>query len=180
MLVGLGPVAAQGGPGSTGSDGSDTSGDYKAGEILVKFKAGASILSANALLDHLAAKLPVSRWQRDLTDSTVTRNVGVPFAHTLIALKSLQKGLGKLILNEEALRDDLEANWAVVAEAIQTILRREGYPRPYEALKDFTRTHAKIDRQAITEFIESLEVPRPLKEELLRITPESYTGIIAF
>jgi adenylosuccinate lyase len=135
---------------------------------------------ANALLEHLAAKLPISRLQRDLTDSTVTRNVGVPLAHTLIALKSLQKGLGKLILNEEALRDDLEANWAVVAEAIQTILRREGYPRPYEALKDFTRTHAKIDRQAITEFIESLEVPRPLKEELLRITPESYTGIISF
>jgi len=135
---------------------------------------------ANALLEHLAAKLPISRLQRDLTDSTVTRNVGVPFAHTLIALKSLQKGLTKLILNEEALRDDLEANWAVVAEAIQTILRREGYPRPYEALKDFTRAHAKIDRQAITEFIESLEVPRPLKEELLRITPESYTGIISF
>ncbi len=135
---------------------------------------------ANALLEHLAAKLPISRLQRDLTDSTVSRNVGMPFAHTLIALISLQKGLGKLILNAEALRCDLEANWAVVAEAIQTILRREGYPRPYEALKNFTRTHAKIDRQAITEFIESLDVPRPLKDELLRITPESYTGIISF
>ncbi len=135
---------------------------------------------ANALLEHLAAKLPISRLQRDLTDSTVTRNVGVPFAHTLIALKSLQKGLGKLILNEEALRSDLEANWAVVAEAIQTILRREGYPRPYEALKELTRTHARIDRQAIADFIESLDVPRPVKEELLRIAPENYTGIICF
>lgn len=135
---------------------------------------------ANALLEHLAAKLPISRLQRDLTDSTVTRNVGVPFAHTLIALTSLQKGLGKLILNEEAIRSDLEANWAVVAEAIQTILRREGYPRPYEALKDFTRTHAKIDRQVIAEFIESLDISRPVKEELLKITPESYTGIISF
>jgi adenylosuccinate lyase len=135
---------------------------------------------ANALLEHLAAKLPISRLQRDLTDSTVTRNVGVPFAHTLIALTSLQKGLGKLILNEEAVRSDLEANWAVVAEAIQTILRREGYPRPYEALKDFTRTHAKIDRQAIAEFIESLDISRSVKEELLKITPESYTGIISF
>jgi adenylosuccinate lyase len=135
---------------------------------------------ANALLEHLASKLPVSRLQRDLTDSTVTRNVGVPFAHSLIAFKSLQKGLGKLILNEEAIRADLEANWAVVAEAIQTILRREGYPRPYEALKDFARTHAKIDRQAITEFIESLDVSRPVKEELLTITPQNYTGVISF
>lgn len=135
---------------------------------------------ANALLEHLAAKLPISRLQRDLTDSTVTRNVGVPLAHTLIALKSLQKGLRKLILNEEAIRADLEANWAVVAEAIQTILRREGYPLPYEALKEFARTHAKIDRQAVTEFIESLDISRPVKEELLKITPENYTGVISF
>ncbi|MFO7708455.1 MAG: adenylosuccinate lyase [Desulfobacterales bacterium] len=135
---------------------------------------------ANALLEHLAAKLPVSRLQRDLTDSTVTRNVGVPLAHTLIALKSLRKGLGKLILNEEAIRFDLEANWAVVTEAIQTILRREGYPRPYEALKDFTRTHAKIDRKNIADFIESLDVSRPVKDELLKITPENYIGIISF
>jgi adenylosuccinate lyase len=135
---------------------------------------------ANALLAHLAAKLPISRLQRDLTDSTVTRTIGVPFAHTLIALKSLQKGLAKLILNEEAIRSDLEANWAVVAEAIQTILRREGYPRPYEALKELTRTNVKIDRQAIADFIESLDVSRAVKEELLAITPETYTGVVSF
>ncbi len=135
---------------------------------------------ANALLEHLAAKLPISRLQRDLTDSTVTRILGVPFAHTLIALKSLHKGLEKLILNEEAIRCDLEANWAVVAEAIQTILRREGYPRPYEALKELTRTNAKIDRQAIADFIETLEIPRAVKDELLAITPENYTGVISF
>lgn len=135
---------------------------------------------ANALLVHLAAKLPVSRLQRDLTDSTVTRTIGVPFAHTLIALKSLQKGLAKLILNEEAIRSDLEANWAVVAEAIQTILRREGYSRPYEALKELTRTNAKIDRQAIADFIERLDIARPVKDELLAITPETYTGVVSF
>jgi adenylosuccinate lyase len=135
---------------------------------------------ANALLEHLAAKLPISRLQRDLTDSTVIRNLGVPLAHMLIALKSLSKGLGKLILNEEAVRADLEDNWAVVAEAIQTILRREGYPKPYEALKDLTRTHARMNRETMAQFVESLDVSREVKEELRRITPENYTGIIAF
>jgi adenylosuccinate lyase len=135
---------------------------------------------ANALLEHLSAKLPISRLQRYLTDSTVIRNIGVPLAHMLIALKSLMKGLGKLILNEEAIRADLEANWAVVAEAIQTILRREGYPKPYEALKDLTRTHARMSRESIAQFIESLDVSRKVKDELLQITPENYTGIIAF
>ncbi len=135
---------------------------------------------ANAFLEHLAAKLPVSRLQRDLTDSTVIRNLGVPLAHMLIALKSLSKGLGKLILNEEAVRDDLEANWAVVAEAIQTILRREGYPQPYEALKGFTRTHARMNRETMAQFVESLDVSREVKDELRRVTPDNYTGIIAF
>jgi adenylosuccinate lyase len=135
---------------------------------------------ANALLEHLASKLPISRLQRDLTDSTVTRNIGVPLAHTLIALKSLVKGLGKLILNAEAIRADLEDNWAVVAEAIQTILRREGYPNPYEALKELTRTHAKITKNAIATFIESLDVSGAVKDELLNVTPENYTGIIHF
>jgi adenylosuccinate lyase len=135
---------------------------------------------ANAFLQHLAAKLPVSRLQRDLTDSTVIRNLGVPLAHMLIALKSLSKGLGKLILNEEAVRDDLEANWAVVAEAIQTILRREGYPQPYEALKGFTRTHARMNRETMAQFVESLDVSREVKDELRRVTPDNYTGIIAF
>jgi adenylosuccinate lyase len=135
---------------------------------------------ANALLEHLAAKLPISRLQRDLTDSTVIRNIGVPLAHMLIALKSLRKGLGKLILNEAAIRADLENNWAVVAEAIQTILRREGYAKPYEALKDLTRTHARMTRETMAEFIESLEVSQAVKDELLKITPENYTGIIAF
>lgn len=135
---------------------------------------------ANAFLEHLAAKLPVSRLQRDLTDSTVIRNLGVPLAHMLIALKSLSKGLGKLILNEEAVRDDLEDNWAVVAEAIQTILRREGYPKPYEALKDFTRTHARMNRETMAQFVESLDVSREVKDELRRVAPDNYTGIIAF
>ena len=135
---------------------------------------------ANALLEHLAAKLPISRLQRDLTDSTVIRNIGVPLAHTLVALKSLLKGLGKLILNEPAIRADLEDNWAVVAEAIQTILRREGFPKPYEALLTLTRTHAKMTRETIAAFIESLDVARSVKDELLKITPQSYTGIIGF
>jgi adenylosuccinate lyase len=135
---------------------------------------------ANALLEHLAAKLPISRLQRDLTDSTVIRNIGLPLAHTLIALKSLLKGLGKLILNEPAIRADLEDNWAVVAEALQTILRREGYPKPYEALLGLTRTHAKMTRETIAAFIEALDVPRSVKEELLKVTPENYTGIISF
>jgi adenylosuccinate lyase len=135
---------------------------------------------ANALLEHLASKLPISRLQRDLTDSTVLRNLGVPLAHMLIALKSLSKGLGKLILNAEAIRADLEENWAVVAEAIQTILRREGYPQPYEALKDLTRTHAKMNRESIAQFIESLDVADAVKAELRKITPDNYTGITAF
>ena len=132
---------------------------------------------ANALLEHLAAKLPVSRLQRDLTDSTVTRNIGVPLAHTLIALKSLKRGLDKLILNEDKLSADLEANWAVVAEAIQTILRREGYPKPYEALLALTRTHEAIDRAAIATFIDALQVTDAVKKELQAITPHNYTGI---
>ncbi len=132
---------------------------------------------ANAIFEHLSAKLPVSRLQRDLTDSTVTRNIGVPLAHTLIALKSLLKGLNKLILNEEVIRTDLQNNWAVVAEAIQTILRREGYPRPYEALKALTRTHLRIDQKAIADFIKTLDISETVKEELIKITPENYTGI---
>jgi adenylosuccinate lyase len=135
---------------------------------------------ANALLEHLSAKLPISRLQRDLTDSTVTRNIGVPLGHTLIALKSLKRGLDKLILNEDALKKDLNNNWAVVAEGIQTILRREGYPNPYEALLAFTRTHAAIDQAAIVAFVGTLDVAEHVKKELLAITPESYTGIHDF
>ncbi len=135
---------------------------------------------ANAIFSHLAAKLPISRLQRDLTDSTVIRNIGVPIAHTLIGLNSLAKGLDKLILNQAAIADDLERNWAVVAEAIQTILRREGYPEPYEALKDLTRTHVTIDRQAIADFIATLAVPEAVRAELRRITPGNYTGILPF
>lgn len=132
---------------------------------------------ANAILDHLSNKLPVSRLQRDLTDSTVLRNIGMPLAHGVIALKSLQKGLGKLLLNEEALQADLENNWAVVAEAIQTILRREQYPNPYEALKELTRTNTHINRQAIRDFIDQLEVSDEVKEEMREITPQNYLGI---
>jgi adenylosuccinate lyase len=132
---------------------------------------------ANAVLEHLAAKLPVSRLQRDLTDSTVARNIGVPLGHTLIALKSLQRGLDKLVLNEDKLHADLEDNWAVVAEAIQTILRREGYPKPYEALLALTRTHEAIDQTAIAAFIDALEVAEAVKKELRAITPHNYTGI---
>jgi adenylosuccinate lyase len=135
---------------------------------------------ANAVLEHLAAKLPISRLQRDLTDSTVTRNIGVPIAHSLIALKSLLKGLGKLIVNEERIRDDLKNNWAVVAEGIQTILRREGYPEPFEALKSLTRTHKTIDQKVISDFIKSLNVSEDVKTELLKITPENYTGILGY
>jgi len=135
---------------------------------------------ANALFAHLAAKLPISRLQRDLTDSTVTRNIGVPLGHMLIALKSLLRGLRKLILNEEMIRRDLRNNWAVVAEAIQTVLRREGYPEPYEALKDLTRTHTRIDQGAITDFIQSLDVADEVKKELLGITPENYIGVCEF
>ncbi|MDD2388628.1 MAG: adenylosuccinate lyase [Desulfobacterales bacterium] len=135
---------------------------------------------ANALFEHLSAKLPVSRLQRDLTDSTVTRNIGIPLAHTLIALKSLLKGMGKLILNENVIRKDLQDHWVVVAEAIQTILRREGYPKPYEALKELTRTNICIDQDVIAEFIRKLDVSESVKEELWAITPENYTGIYDF
>jgi adenylosuccinate lyase len=135
---------------------------------------------ANALLQHLSVKLPISRLQRDLTDSTVTRNIGVPLAHTLIALTSILRGLDRIILNEALVRRDLQSNWAVVAEAIQTILRREGYPEPYEALKALTRTHTKINQPEIVEFIRSLDVTEAVKEELLKITPENYIGRCRF
>ena len=135
---------------------------------------------ANAVFEHLSVKLPVSRLQRDLTDSTVTRNIGVPIAHTLIAFKSLLKGLDKLILNADAIHADLQDNWAVVAEAIQTILRREGYLEPFEALKSLTRNQVRIDRKAIADFIETLDVSQTVKEELLKITPENYMGIYDF
>jgi len=132
---------------------------------------------ANALLEHLAAKLPISRLQRDLTDSTVLRIIGVPLGHMLISLDSLKKGLGKLQLNEAAIHADLEDNWVVVAEAIQTILRREAFPKPYEALKDLTRTNAKITAESIAAFISALAVSDDIKEELRKITPWNYTGI---
>ncbi|MBS1511616.1 MAG: adenylosuccinate lyase [Bacteroidetes bacterium] len=132
---------------------------------------------ANAMLEFLAAKLPVSRLQRDLTDSTVLRNIGVPMAHTMLAIKSIEKGLGKLVLNESKLKEDLENNWAVVAEAIQTVLRREQYPNPYEALKDLTRGNAAITRKSIHQFIEGLKISAALKKELKSITPENYTGM---
>jgi adenylosuccinate lyase len=132
---------------------------------------------ANALFEYLSAKLPISRLQRDLTDSTVLRNVGVPIGHTLIALHSTLKGLEKLVLNETKIAEDLENNWAVVAEAIQTILRREGYPNPYEALKGLTRTNQKINQQSIASFINTLDVSEEIKKELLAIKPTNYTGI---
>jgi adenylosuccinate lyase len=132
---------------------------------------------ANAVFEHLASKLPISRLQRDLTDSTVLRNIGVPVAHTAIAIKSIEKGLGKLVLNEAKLKEDLENNWAVVAEAIQTILRRENYPSPYEALKELTRGKTAIDKKAIHSFISTLKVSAAVKKELKAITPGNYTGI---
>ena len=132
---------------------------------------------ANAIFAHLAEKLPISRLQRDLTDSTVLRNVGVPFAHTLIALKSVLRGLDKLLLNEQKIYDDLESNWAVVAEAIQTILRRENYPHPYEALKQLTRGQDGITKESIRNFIEQLEVSEDVKEELRILTPHNYVGV---
>jgi len=132
---------------------------------------------ANALFEHLAAKLPVSRLQRDLTDSTVLRNIGIPFAHTLISFKSIAKGLSKLIVNTAAIEKDLENNWAVAAEAIQTVLRREGYPNPYEALKELTRTNSIIGKAEIASFIDSLKVDKKVKDELRKITPFNYTGI---
>ncbi|MFN8243095.1 MAG: adenylosuccinate lyase [Ferruginibacter sp.] len=133
---------------------------------------------ANALLEHLSAKLPISRLQRDLTDSTVLRNIGVPMAHTLLAIRSLEKGLNKLVLNEHRLKADLEQNWAVVAEAIQTILRRENYPNPYEALKELTRGKAGITKASLHKFITGLKIPSSLKKELKRISPHNYTGIL--
>lgn len=134
---------------------------------------------ANALFEHLAAKLPVSRLQRDLTDSTVLRNIGVPFAHTILAFRSIEKGIAKLVLNEAKIETDLDANWAVVAEAIQTILRRENYPQPYEALKELTRGKSAIDKKAIHAFINGLKISAALKKELRQITPHNYTGITA-
>ncbi len=135
---------------------------------------------ANALFEHLAAKLPISRLQRDLTDSTVIRNMGVPFAHSVIAYKSLLKGLDKLIVNEIKIRKELNENWAVVSEAIQTILRREGYPNPYEALKVITRGKEGISEKSISAFIDSLKISKKVKDELKAIKPETYTGIIDF
>jgi adenylosuccinate lyase len=132
---------------------------------------------ANAIFEHLSAKLPISRLQRDLTDSTVLRNVGVPFAHTIIGFTSTLKGLNKLLINKEKFAEDLENHWAVVAEAIQTILRREAYPNPYEALKGLTRTNEKITQKSIADFIDSLEVSNEIKTELKSITPSNYTGI---
>ena len=132
---------------------------------------------ANAIFEHLSAKLPISRLQRDLTDSTVLRNVGVPFGHTIIAFTSTLKGLNKLLINKEKFAEDLENNWAVVAEAIQTILRREAYPNPYEALKGLTRTNEKITQKSMSDFIESLDVSNDIKKELKAITPSNYTGI---
>jgi adenylosuccinate lyase len=132
---------------------------------------------ANAIFEHLSAKLPVSRLQRDLTDSTVLRNIGVPFAHTIIAFRSIEKGLGKLVINNTKIHEDLENNWAVVAEAIQTILRRENYPNPYEALKDLTRGNKKIDKKTMHQFIESLKISDDLKKELKKISPHNYIGV---
>ena len=127
-------------------------------------------------MEHLSHKLPVSRMQRDLTDSTVSRNIGVPLAHVMISLASIEKGMGKLLLNEEALAADLEKNWAVVAEAIQTILRSVGYPNPYEALKQLTRTNSHVTEQTIEDFVATLDVSEEVKERLRAITPHNYTG----
>lgn len=132
---------------------------------------------ANAVFEHLSHKLPISRLQRDLTDSTVSRNIGVPVAHTLIALTSLEKGINKLILNEQRLYDDLENNWAVVAEAIQTILRSIGYPNPYETLKQLTRTNSKVDAKTIADFVETLDIPEETKQRIKQITPHNYVGV---
>ena len=139
--------------------------------------AEGNLAMANAIYEFLSAKLPISRLQRDLTDSTVLRNIGVPFAHNLIAFSSLNKGLEKLVLNEEKIRNDLDNNWAVCAEAIQTILRRESYPNPYESLKDLTRTNSHITQESLSLFINGLDVSEEIKEELRRISPFNYTGI---
>jgi len=135
---------------------------------------------ANAFFEHLSAKLPISRLQRDLTDSTVIRNMGVPLAHSMIAFRSLLKGIDKLIINEEKMARELDENWVVISEAIQTILRREKYPDPFEVLKKLTRGNAKIDRQTLHEFIDGLDVAVKVKNELKKITPSNYTGIIPF
>tara|TARA_Y100000739_G_scaffold166022_1_gene144078 strand:+ start:42 stop:1388 length:1347 start_codon:yes stop_codon:yes gene_type:complete len=132
---------------------------------------------ANGIFEHLSSKLPISRLQRDLTDSTVLRNIGVPIAHTLIGFKSTLKGIGKLIVNEDKIKEELENNWVVIAEAIQTILRRENYPQPYEALKDLTRTNQKIDKKHIHNFIDNLSINDSVKNELKKITPQNFTGI---
>ena len=132
---------------------------------------------ANALFFHLAGKLPISWLQRDLSDSTVLRNIGVPVAHTVIGMKSMMKGLNKLIVNHDKIRRDLNENWGVVSEAIQTILRREGYPNPYEKLKELTRTNKPLSKRLIHEFIDSLEISDEVKAELKNITPENYVGI---
>ena len=135
---------------------------------------------ANAVFSHLSAKLPVSRMQRDLTDSTVLRNIGVPMAHTVVAFKSILKGLDKLIVNFDKINADLENNWAVVAEGIQTILRRENYPNPYEALKALTRTNKPIGKADIRDFIERLEVSESVKQELRALSPQTYTGVCKY
>ena len=132
---------------------------------------------ANALLEHFSAKLPISRLQRDLTDSTVIRNIGVPLAHTIVSMRSIQKGLGKLILNEQKIKEDLDNNWAVVAEAIQTILRRENYPEPYEALKQLTRKNIVLNKRDLQEFIDTLKISSTIKKELKKITPQNYIGL---
>ena len=132
---------------------------------------------ANTIFEFLSSKLPVSRLQRDLTDSTVLRNIGVPFSHNLISFSSLNKGLEKLVLNEEKIKEDLDNNWAVCAEAIQTILRREAYPNPYEALKDLTRTNSVINKESLSDFIDELDVKDNIKKELRKISPFNYTGI---
>ena len=132
---------------------------------------------ANAIFEHLASKLPISRLQRDLTDSTVLRNIGVPFSHTILAFRSIEKGLSKLVLNQKKISEDLDNNWAVVAEAIQTILRREEYPEPYEALKDLTRGNASINKESLHKFIDTLKISAAVKKELKKITPANYTGL---
>ena len=132
---------------------------------------------ANAIWEHLSSKLPVSRLQRDLTDSTVLRNIGVPFAHFILSLRSIDRGLGKLVLHQEKIHGDLEANWIVIAEAIQTILRREKYPNPYEALKELTRGAGKVNEETFANFINSLSVSESVKEELRAVTPFGYTGV---
>jgi len=135
---------------------------------------------ANALFEHLSSKLPISRLQRDLTDSTVLRNIGVPFGHTLVAFKSIEKGLNSLIINDSKIYADLDNNWAVVSEAIQTVLRKENYPNPYEALKELTRGNSQINKKSIHQFIDGLKIDEDLKKELKKISPHNYTGMVNF